>query len=76
MNSRRLICRQLIEDRITSYSKWQVPVSSLYDQRSQRGRILMTIQANPVKNFDLARVVNVFAAYIQFYELEVSCVML
>jgi hypothetical protein len=29
------------------------------------------IHANPVENFDLARVVKVFAAYIQFYEFEV-----
>jgi hypothetical protein len=29
------------------------------------------IQANPVENFDVARVVNVFAAHIQFYEFEV-----
>jgi hypothetical protein len=29
------------------------------------------IKATPVENFDLARLVNVFAAHIQFYELEV-----
>jgi hypothetical protein len=34
-------------------------------------RIDRAIQANPVENFDLARVVNVFTAYIQFYEFEV-----
>lgn len=31
----------------------------------------LAIKANPVENFDLARVVNVFAAYIQFYEFDV-----
>jgi hypothetical protein len=34
-------------------------------------KIDRAIQANPVENFDLARVVNVFTAYIQFYEFEV-----
>jgi hypothetical protein len=38
---------------------------------AQIEKIDRAIQANPVENFDLARVVNVFAAYIQFYEFEV-----
>jgi hypothetical protein len=38
---------------------------------AQIEKIDQAIQANPVENFDLARVVNVFAAYIQFYEFEV-----
>jgi hypothetical protein len=39
--------------------------------RTQIETIDLAIRANPVENFDLARVVNVFAAYIQFYEFEV-----
>ena len=35
-------------------------------------RIDVSIRSNPVQNFDLSRVVNVFAAYIQFVELTVS----
>jgi hypothetical protein len=38
---------------------------------AQIEKIERAIQANPVDNFDLTRVVKVFAAYIQFYELEV-----
>jgi hypothetical protein len=38
--------------------------------RTQIEAIDLAIRANPVENFDLARVVNVFAAYIQFYEFE------
>jgi len=38
---------------------------------AQIEKIDQAIQANPVENFDLARVVNVFAACIQFYEFEV-----
>jgi hypothetical protein len=38
---------------------------------TQIEKIDLAIKANPVENFDLTRVVNVFAAYIQFYEFEV-----
>lgn len=38
---------------------------------AQIEKIDRAIQANPVENFDLARVVKVFTAYIQFYEFEV-----
>jgi hypothetical protein len=39
---------------------------------TQIEKIDLAIRTNPVENFDLARVVHVFAAYIQFYEFEVK----
>jgi hypothetical protein len=38
---------------------------------TQIEKIDLAIKANPVENFDLARVVSVFCAYIQFYEFKV-----
>ena len=38
---------------------------------SQVEKIEAAISLNPVQNFDLSRVVNVFSSYIQFYELEI-----
>jgi len=38
---------------------------------SQIARVEEAIRTNPVENFDLRRVVNVFSTYLQFYELEV-----
>ena len=40
-------------------------------QATEIEKIDQAIKANPVENFDLTRVVNVFAARIQFYEFEV-----
>jgi hypothetical protein len=38
---------------------------------AQIDKIEQAIKATPVENFDITRIVNVFAAYIQFYEFEV-----
>jgi hypothetical protein len=37
---------------------------------AQIDKFEQAIRATPVENFDVTRVVNVFAAYIQFYEFE------
>jgi hypothetical protein len=46
-------------------------IGQLVVPASQIERIEEALHANPVENFDLSRVVNVFAAHIQFYEFEV-----
>jgi hypothetical protein len=39
---------------------------------AQIEKIEEAIKANPVENFDLSRVVNVFSTYFQFFELEIA----
>jgi hypothetical protein len=66
---------------ICSAAKQQTGQDATLHERAEIGRNVVqpaeiekidhAIKANPVENFDLSRVVNVFAARIQFYEFEV-----
>jgi hypothetical protein len=49
----------------------QVEIGKTVVSSAQIEKIEEAIETNPVENFDLARVVNIFSTYLQFFELEV-----
>jgi hypothetical protein len=49
----------------------QVEIGKTLASSAQIEKIEEAIKTNPVENFDLARVVNIFSTYLQFFELEV-----